>query len=42
MEYKSKPDKRNTSNGMIPNKAIRRPSNPPTKKPLKMNYKRGG
>lgn len=30
-----KPDKRNTSAGMTPNKSIRRPTNPPAKKVIK-------
>lgn len=32
--YNQVPDKRNTSTGMTPNKAIRRPTNPPVKKPV--------
>lgn len=31
MAYNSESDTRNTSNGMTPNKAIRRPTNPPVK-----------
>lgn len=30
--YKSKPDTRNTGKGITPNKAIKRPSNPPIRK----------
>lgn len=41
MVYISKPDKRNTSNGMVPWKAIKRPSNPPVKKPMGMKTGRG-
>lgn len=40
--YAAKPDKRNTSSGMTPNKAIRRSSKPVNKKPMKMGSKRGG
>lgn len=32
--YTAKPDKRDTSKGLTPNKAIRRPSNPAPKKPM--------
>lgn len=32
--YKEKRDVRNTSNGMTPNKAIRRPTNMASKKPI--------
>lgn len=32
--YTQVADKRNTSAGMTPNKAIRRPTNPPVKKPI--------
>jgi len=38
MKYTPKPDKRNTSNGMIPNKAIRRA---PAKKMVGKNMGRG-
>lgn len=41
MAYTPKPDKRNTSNGTTPNKAIKRPSNPPVKKPIGMKQGRG-
>lgn len=41
MAYTPKPDKRNTSGGMTPNKAIKRPSNPPVKKPTSMKQGRG-
>lgn len=32
--YIQKSDKRDTGNGMTPNKAIKRPSNPAPKKPM--------
>lgn len=32
--YMQKTDKRNTSQGMTPNKAIKRPTNPAPKKPI--------
>lgn len=44
MYYKDVPDKRDTSNGMTPTKAIKRPTNPSVKPPLgKVNSgKKGG
>lgn len=41
MAYTQKPDKRNTSNGMTPTKAIKRPTNPPAKKPIGNKSGRG-
>lgn len=41
MAYIQKSDKRNTSAGMTPNKSIRRPTNPPVKKPSGMKSGKG-
>ncbi len=32
MAFKPKPDQRDTSKGITPNKSIKRPTNPPVKK----------